>query len=146
MHGNYGLRASLETHCLKHAEPLSSVRSFIRFPFRGSVVVVVVSGRPWEAAGPATVGWSLVLTLLLATWGGMLTGAEATRRTQLRAALLRRAAVQAKDHEPQMAEAMGSLETAAERRSVRSAFARSRKSSGKKTRASWAWRFSRARA
>ena len=91
-------------------------------------------------------GWPLALALLLVTWGGVLTGAEATARTRLRAALLRHVAPRAKGHEPQMAEAMEALENAAEHRGVRSSFARARKRATKKARASWAWRMNTARA
>ena len=54
-------------------------------------------------------------------------GAEATVRTQMRETLRRHAAEHARDHEPQMAEAMGALDNAAESRGVRTAFARARK-------------------
>ena len=89
--------------------------------------------------------WSLVLALLLVTWGGMLMGTEATVRMQMRGALRRHAAEHARDHEPQMADAMGALDNAAEVRGVRSAFARARKRATKQARATWVWRMNKAR-
>ena len=66
-------------------------------------------------------------------------------RIQMREALRRHAAEHARDHEPQMADAMGALDNAAEVRGVRSTFARVRKRATKQARANWVWRMNKAR-